>query len=29
MFVNEDFHNESCRITEECIENIVHTVGVY
>lgn len=26
MFVNEDFHNESCRITEECIENIVHTV---
>ena len=24
--MNEDHHNESCRITEECIENIVHTV---
>ena len=26
MFMNEDFHNGSCRITEECIENIVNTV---
>ena len=24
--MNEDFHNGSCRITEECIENIVNTV---
>ena len=26
MFMNEDFHNGSCCITEECIENIVNAV---
>lgn len=26
MFVNKDFQNESCRFTEECIENVVYTV---